>query len=111
MTTIEQNPRGIPKAPFVQDVQVFMKGSTHEQTLLKFQEMIQKYRFMETHLVTRQAGLESKIPEIKKSVDVVKLIATNKEIKSDFELNDTLWVRATIPPTKKVNLWLGVHFY
>jgi hypothetical protein len=50
-----------------------MKGSTHEETLLKFQGMDQKYRFMETHLLTRQAGLESKLPEIKKSLDVVKV--------------------------------------
>jgi hypothetical protein len=36
------------------------------------------------------------------------VIAKGEEFKSDFELNDTLWVSATIPTTKTVNLWLGV---
>ena len=51
-----------------------MQSSNHEQTLMKFQEMIQKYRYMETHLLQRRGGLESKIPEIKKSFDLVKLL-------------------------------------
>ena len=54
-------------------------------------------------------GLESKIPEIKKSLDLVVLLASaDGEMKTDFELNDTLWVKATIPKSKTVNLWLGV---
>ena len=59
---------------FQDNVAAFIQTSNHEQTLLKFQEMINKYRFMETHLMQRRGGLESKIPEIKKSLDLVKLL-------------------------------------
>ncbi len=61
-------------ALFQDNVAAFIESSNHEQTLLKFQEMINKYRFMETHLLQRRGGLESKIPEIKKSLDLVKLL-------------------------------------
>jgi prefoldin subunit 5 len=106
---METNARGIPRAPFVDDVSSFLKGSNHEQTLLKFQEMIQKYRFMETHLLTRQQGLVSKIPDIKKTLDVVRFMVQDKEFVSDVEINDTLWIKTRIPPQKTVNLWLGAN--
>jgi hypothetical protein len=31
-------------------------------------------------------------------------------IEASFELNDTLFAKAHIPPTKEVYLWLGVCF-
>lgn len=52
----------------------FIAGDSHENTLVKFQEMINKYRFMENHLLSRQASLKSKIPEIKKSFDMVSFL-------------------------------------
>ena len=36
--------------------------------------MVQKYRFMESHLIGRRGALESKIPEIKKSLDLVQVL-------------------------------------
>lgn len=107
---VPQNPRGIPQAPFVDNVAAFIQTSNHEQTLLKFQEMINKYRFMETHLMQRRGGLESKIPEIKKSLDLVKLLeVADGDTKTDFEVSDTLWIKANIPKTPVVNLWLGAN--
>jgi uncharacterized protein YllA (UPF0747 family) len=50
----------------------FLKDSNHEQLLLKFQEMINKYRFMENHLLQRQQSLISKIPEIETSLEMTK---------------------------------------
>ncbi|KAJ3322501.1 hypothetical protein HDV06_003045 [Boothiomyces sp. JEL0866] len=120
MATIDANPRGIPRAPFVDNVSAFLDGSDHESTLSKFQEMISKYRFMENHLLQRQVGLETKIPEIEKSLELVVFLASkevtfiltkddSEPIITDFELNDTLWVKAKIPKTNSVNLWLGAN--
>ncbi|KAJ3301862.1 hypothetical protein HDV03_000271 [Kappamyces sp. JEL0829] len=107
---VPQNPRGIPQAPFVENVSTFLAGSSHESTLSKFQEMISKYRFMENHLLGRRGGLEGKIPEIKKSLDLVVLLdEAEGETTTDFELSDTLWVKAKVPKTKVVNLWLGAN--
>lgn len=111
MSQVQANARGIPQAPFVANVTTFLSGSSHEQTLAKFQEMINKYKFMENHISQRKLGLESKIPEIKKSLDLVILLdQEEKDLEIDFELNDTLWVKSTIAATKTVNLWLGVRY-
>ncbi|KAJ3312486.1 hypothetical protein HDV04_003086 [Boothiomyces sp. JEL0838] len=78
MATIDANPRGIPRAPFVDNVSAFLDGSDHESTLAKFQEMISKYKFMENHLLQRQVGLETKIPEIEKSLELVVFLASKE---------------------------------
>lgn len=105
---VESNPRGIPRAPFVDNVQRFLSGSSHEQTLQKFQEMIQKYRFMENHLLTRQSSISTKIPEISNSLELVKVVQLGKEISVDYELVETLYCRAKVK-AEKVNLWLGAN--
>jgi prefoldin subunit 5 len=104
---VEANPRGIPKAPFVDNVQKFLSGS-HEETLQKFQEMIQKYRFMENHLNSRFHSISSKIPEISNSLDLVKIIETKQELSVDFEMVETLFCKAKVKASK-VNLWLGAN--
>ena len=37
---LEGNPRGIPKAPFIEDVATFIKPDQAESTLEKFNEMM-----------------------------------------------------------------------
>ncbi|KAI9354854.1 Prefoldin subunit-domain-containing protein [Zopfochytrium polystomum] len=111
---MEANPRGIPKAPFIDNVDTFLGAAADaEGTLLKFQEMIAKYKTMETHLLQRRAGLDSKIPEIKKTLDMVQFLITRDDsdepITTEFELNDTLWVNAKIRAPKHVCLWLGAN--
>ncbi|KAI8907949.1 Prefoldin subunit-domain-containing protein [Gorgonomyces haynaldii] len=109
MTDVQTNPRGIPKAPFVDRVNEFT-GGDYEGTLNKFNEMLSKYKFMETHLIQRQASLQSKIPEIRKSLEMVVFLSKqNDETELDFELNDTLWLNAVVPKTEHVNLWLGAN--
>lgn len=74
--------------------------------------MISKYRFMETHLLQRKKSLESKIPDIKKTLEAVEYLVTKTDgpMEADFELADTLWAKARIPAScKKVNLWLGAN--
>ncbi|OAJ35969.1 hypothetical protein BDEG_20192 [Batrachochytrium dendrobatidis JEL423] len=75
--------------------------------------MISKYRFMETHLLQRKKSLESKIPEIRKTHEMVVFLQAKKEsdepIEADFELAETLWTKARIPATETVNLWLGAN--
>ncbi|KAI8897868.1 Prefoldin alpha-like protein [Globomyces pollinis-pini] len=75
--------------------------------------MISKYRFMENHLLQRQNGLLSKIPEIQKSLDLVNFLSSKRHADepmiTDFEISDTMWVKAKIPPTETVNLWLGAN--
>ncbi|KAJ3062168.1 hypothetical protein HDU98_001944 [Podochytrium sp. JEL0797] len=75
--------------------------------------MLDKYKTMEGHLASRKRGLESKIPEIKKTLDMVLFLASRSDsdesISTEFEINDTLWVNAKIESTKTVCLWLGAN--
>ncbi|KAI1817044.1 Prefoldin subunit-domain-containing protein [Poronia punctata] len=108
------NPRGIPYAPFVDKVEDYV-SSRHEveATLRNFQEMISKYQFMELNLQRRIAGLKDKMPDIQKTLDTVRFLQTRtsdaEPIETTFELNDTLYAKASIPPTEEVYLWLGAN--
>ncbi|RHZ74982.1 hypothetical protein CDV55_109212 [Aspergillus turcosus] len=116
--TTQTNPRGIPAAPFIDNVSDYVASRADvEPTLQRFQEMISKYQFMELNTQRRAAGLREKIPDIKKTLDVVRFLKMQKEtnssstLETSFELNDTLYARAQISPadTDEVYLWLGAN--
>ncbi|KAK2014409.1 prefoldin subunit [Colletotrichum eremochloae] len=108
------NPRGIPKAPFVDKVEDYVTTREDvEPTMRNFQEMISKYQFMELNLQKRMAGLKDKIPDIQKTLDSVRFLklrhSDDEPIETTFELNDTLYSKAKIPPTEEVYIWLGAN--
>ncbi|KAI0129146.1 prefoldin subunit [Xylariales sp. AK1849] len=108
------NARGIPYAPFVDKVEDYVNSREEvEGTLRQFQEMISKYQFMEMNLQRRVAGLNDKMPDIQKTLETVRFLKTRTEesdpIETTFELNDTLYAKASIPPTDEVYLWLGAN--
>ncbi|KAJ9148515.1 Prefoldin subunit 3 [Pleurostoma richardsiae] len=108
------NPRGIPYAPFVDKVEDYVSSREDvEPTLRSFQEMISKYQFMESNLQRRVAGLKDKMPDIQKTLDSVRFLNTRTDesdpIETTFELNDTLYAKAEVPPTDEVYLWLGAN--
>ncbi|PSN62602.1 Prefoldin, subunit 3 [Corynespora cassiicola Philippines] len=108
------NPRGIPVAPFVDRVEDYVNDRSEvEPTINNFKEMISKYQFMEANTQRRAAGLKDKIPDIHKTLETVKFLKSRKEqtdpIETTFELNDTLYAKAEIPPTDEVYLWLGAN--
>ncbi|KAH8880373.1 Prefoldin, subunit 3 [Thozetella sp. PMI_491] len=109
----DSNPRGIPYAPFVDKVEDYVSSRAEvEPTLRSFQEMIAKYQFMEQNLQRRMAGLKDKLPDIQKTLDTVRFLKLRKDepdsIETTFELNETLYAKAEIPPTEEVYIWLGV---
>lgn len=108
------NPRGIPYAPFVDKVEDYVSSRAEvEQTLKSFQEMISKYQFMQVNTQRRSQGLKDKIPDIQKTLDTVKFFkargAVAEPLETAFELNDTLYAKALVPPTDEVYLWLGAN--
>lgn len=114
----ETNPRGIPAAPFVSSVTEFVTSRAEvEPTLRNFQEMISKYQFMELNTQRRAKGLQDKIPDIKKTLDTVRFLKQRREagnskpLDATFELNDTLYAKATVESQdcEEVYLWLGAN--
>lgn len=84
-----------------------------EIVIRKFDEQHNKYRFMEMNLSQKKRRLKKQIPDIKASLDVLKLIRSRKEagqeMDSNFLLSDDVFMQAKIPPTDKINLWLGAN--
>lgn len=136
------NPRGIPYAPFIEKVEDYIPQTSDrasqrqyvEATLKKFDEMIQKYQFMEANTSKRAEGLRDKIPEYKRTLETVRFLISRQEQKGDgdgdglseggengddddgaietaFELNDTLYAKARVPVTDEVYIWLGVSSF
>lgn len=108
------NPRGIPLAPFVDKVEDYVTSRSEvESTLKSFQEMISKYQFMESSTQRRLASLQEKVPDIQKTLDMVLFLknrdANAEELETVFELNETLYARATVPRSEEVYLWLGAN--
>ena len=69
-------------------------------------------------MLQKKRNLDAKIPEIRKTLEMVQFLQTeaeegddSKEIETLYELNDTLFATANIKPTGKVCLWLGVSLY
>ena len=70
---------------------------------------------MEVNMLQRKRNLDAKIPEIRKTLEMVQFLQSQagdeddaKEIETLYELNDTLYATAKVEPTGKVCLWLGV---
>ena len=81
-------------------------------------ELYQKYKFMEAQLVRGKESLKVKLPDIKKTLEMVQLLkeknaqeeADKKQIDTNFLISDNIWARAKIPnDTGKVGLWLGAN--
>ena len=59
--------------------------------------------------------MEEKIAEVKRALKAVKALnerairGNSKDVMTQFELSDGIYVKAVIPPTNKVCLWLGAN--
>jgi len=107
---------GIPQAIFVENVDEFMsmeENQSAETVLQRLDEQHTKYKFMESQLVTKKTRLKYQIPDITTSLDIVKHMQANKDstepMQTRFQMCDTLYMKATVPPSKTVNLWLGAN--
>lgn len=68
---------------------------------------------MQQNTQRRAAGLKDKIPDIQKTLETVRFLKTRTDdaepLETTFELNDTLFAKAQVPPTDEVYLWLGAN--
>jgi len=135
-TETSSNPRGIPTFPFMNNVTDYVKSVDDvEPTLQRFQEMVSKYTFMQQNVERRAMGLKEKLPEMKRTLEVVRFLQKKRrdlaqaknededeedmegaatrsdEIEPTFSLQDTLYAKAVIKPAEidDVYLWLGAN--
>lgn len=65
---------------------------------------------MEMHSAQRKVGLIEKIPQLEKNLQAIDSLSVSKvPRKTLYELSDTLYGNAIVPPTDKVCLWLGAN--
>jgi prefoldin subunit 5 len=137
MDAATTNPRGIPVFPFMSNVSDYVKSIDDvESTLTRFQEMVSKYTFMQQNVERRAAGLREKLPEMKRTLEVVKFLkkkrkdiadkkaggageeeddlddeldgkkTASNEIETTFSLQDTLYAKAKIKPAEIDDVYL-----
>jgi len=109
----DTNPRGIPRTPFIANIEEFMKNQESADVVLKrMQDNYSKYKFMEMSLTKSKQNLHNKIPEIKSTLEMVKLLKGKQEsgetLQTHFELSDNLFTSASVQPSI-VYLWLGAN--
>lgn len=70
---------------------------------------------METQLTRARSNFKVKLPDIKKTLEMVAMLKTRalgdkKSIETNFLVSDNIWAKATVPnDTGKVGLWLGAN--
>lgn len=100
-----------------EDVDEFMKRSENEMNatsvIKRLDEQHQKYRFMEINLLQKKQRLKKQIPDIKSSLDVLKLVETKRDSKEEmvtnYMLSDQVFCDAKVAPTDQIFLWLGAN--
>jgi len=120
MSTEVEGPKssqGIPPAEFIEDVDAYMSKKADKETpdevVQSMNEMYSKYKFMEQSLSTKKGRLNRQIPDIEQTLEMLRLLKKKKEaeeeITTDFLLTEQVYVKAKVPPTEKVCLWLGAN--
>lgn len=107
------NPRGIPEAPFIENVaSLFADAGTEFQGVMAaFQERLQQYKYMEASKQLHLADIKGKMADIRKNISVIEHLQRSRDepIETDFEVDSTLYTRAVVDTAglESVFLWLG----
>ena len=115
ITEVSENHRKIPKVVFIDNTEAWVEKYGDDDLFAQLNELYQKYKFMETQLARARQNLKVKLPDIKKTLEMVAMLKTrsadeNKQVETNFLLSDNIWAKATIPnDTGRVGLWLGAN--
>lgn len=118
LKTGETNPRGIPQAKFLENIDEYLNKATATEAdvnnfLTELQMRLDQYKYMQESKASSLASLNQKIPDIENTLETCKFLKSRAEsdpsdvIDVDYQLNDTIYASAAISPVTNVNLWLG----
>lgn len=116
LKTGETNPRGIPKAKFLENIDEYLKKDTAteddvNQFLTELQVRLDQYKYMQESKTQTLANINQKIPDIENTLETCKFLKSKsgeeESIDVDYQLNDTIFASAEIEPVQNVQLWLG----
>lgn len=107
------NTLGIPEAVFIDDIKA--AAPTVEEAERLYQEkseLMQKYRLLENHLLSKVQQLKDNKPSVVENLTAVRkleLMADQGEKKTHFAISDSLYSSAVISSQSTVGLWLGAN--
>ncbi|GLC45003.1 hypothetical protein PLESTB_001744700 [Pleodorina starrii] len=101
----------IPRAEFIEDVAKFMEDKDADKVLGQLNENIRTYRMIQGDLEQKRMRTMTKLPELRRAVEIVKQLIEKQEagdeVVTDFMLAEGAYAKAKIKGAKTVNLWLG----
>jgi prefoldin subunit 5 len=112
---LDENTRKIPKVLFIDNTEAWVEKYTDDALFAQMNELYQKYKYMESNLVRARMNLKVKLPDIKRTLEMVCMLkakheAEDKSMNTNFLLADNIWAKAKIPNTTgNVGLWLGAN--
>lgn len=130
LKTGKTNPRGIPEAKFIENIDDFINPKTCTDAdvtnfLNELQMRLEQYKYMEESKRTALSNLDTKIPDIQNTLTMCKFLKIRADgdkdkaeeedetddLLIDYQLNDTIYATAQIPTEncKTVSLWLGAN--
>ncbi|GMI45283.1 hypothetical protein TrCOL_g2696 [Triparma columacea] len=112
-----KNESGIPKVKFIEDIDEFaasFKPAASVEVLIgAFSEIFSKFKAYETNLANKRINIMQKIPEIEKTLNLVKHLKAKSDegetITTQYTLCDTVYAKAELTNLGTVNLWLGAN--
>ncbi|EED91501.1 prefoldin protein, partial [Thalassiosira pseudonana CCMP1335] len=113
-----KNARGIPETKFLDDIDAFANSfdppAQPELLIGAYSDLYSKFKAYEQQLSAKRATYQEKLPEIAKSISLVKHLKQKKErgdtVITRYNLADTIYAKAEVDCSQGiVNLWLGAN--
>lgn len=113
-----KNDRGIPATRFIDDIDIFANTfdppATAELLIGAYSDLYSKFKAYEQQLDQKKAMYVEKLPEIEKSIHLVRHLKEKKDagetVITRYNLADTIYSKAEVDCSQGiVNLWLGAN--
>jgi len=108
--------RGIPEAIFIEDVEALCKNRSAADVVARLQELLGKYQYMMSSMVSQRASLKVKLPDISNALETVNHLIERRDKAEEgettdytYQLAENIWAKASAPASKTVCLWLGAN--
>ncbi len=110
------NERSIPKTKFIDDIDMFSGSfdppASSELLIGAYSDLHSKFKQIEQQLTEKKAHREKSLPEIEKSIKLVRHLKQKKEdgdsVVTRYNLADIVYAKAEVDCSQgTVNLWLG----
>ena len=112
------NDRGIPTTKFLDDIDIFANSfnppASSELLIGAYSDLYSKFKAYEQQLEQKKQTYQNSLPEIEKSLTLVKHLKTKKDadekVITRYNLADTVYSKAEVDCSQGiVNLWLGAN--